>query len=87
MIIPMFLTEITDDRIRGAFLSSVYTSENLGFLIAYTIGHFFENMSAMPIFAIALIAVYMFLILFLPETPIFLMRKNKINVSLKLIYC
>lgn len=66
--------------VRGAFLSSVYTSENVGFLVAYTIGNYF-GYYAMPLFAIVLIVIYMVLIALLPETPIFLMRQNKIEVS------
>lgn len=66
--------------IRGAFLSAVYTTENLGFLIAYTFGNYFDYY-AMPLFAIVLTSVYTILILFLPETPIFLMRQNKVDVS------
>lgn len=66
--------------IRGAFLSTVYTTENVGFLIAYTFGNYFDYY-AMPLFAIALTATYTILIALFPETPIFLMRQNKIDVS------
>lgn len=67
--------------IRGAFLSTIYTTENVGFLIAYTFSYF--DYYAMPLFAVVLTAMYTILIVLLPETPIFLMRQNKIDVSRK----
>lgn len=82
MIIPIFLIEVTDDSVRGLFLTSVYTSENVGFLIAYIIGNYFDYY-AMPLFSIVLTAIYMLLIALLPETPTYLMRSNKIDVSRK----
>lgn len=80
LIAPMFLTEITDDRIRGALLSAIYASENFGLLLAYIIGNYFDYY-AMPLFSIGLTATFALLILFLPEAPLFLMRQNKIEVS------
>lgn len=83
MLIPLFLSEIIEDRIRGAFLSAVYTTENLGFLIAYSFAYF--DYYAMPLFAIVLTTLYTILILSLPETAIFLMRQNKIDEAKKSI--
>lgn len=79
----MFLTEIIDDRIRGALLSTVYVSENVGFLLAYAMGDFFDYFS-MPLFGIILTATYTVLLIFLPEAPIFLVQKNKIEVSVEM---
>lgn len=83
MIVPLFLTEITDDRHRGFLLSTVYATENFGILIGYIIGNYFDYY-AMPLFSIILISIYTILILILKESPIFLVRQNKIDVSRKL---
>lgn len=66
--------------IRGTLLSALYAVENLGVLLAYIIGEYFK-FYAMPLFAIILIAAFAILLLFIPESPIYLIRKNKIDVS------
>lgn len=80
MVVPMFLSEIADDRIRGAFLSSVYASESLGFLLAYIFGNFFDYYS-MPLISIILTTIYTVFLLRFPEVPIYLVQENKIDVS------
>lgn len=67
-------------RVRGTFLSALYTVENFGILLAYIIGNFFE-FYAMPLVSIILTAIFATLLLFIPESPTFLVRKNKIDVS------
>lgn len=66
--------------IRGTLISSIYAVEVLGVLLAYIIGEYFK-FYAMPLFSIILIAAFAILLLFVPESPIFLVRKNKIDVS------
>lgn len=66
--------------IRGTLLSTLYAVENLGVLLAYIIGEYFQ-FYAMPLFSIILIAAFAILLLFVPESPIFLIRANKIEVS------
>lgn len=61
-------------------MSSVYASESLGFLLAYIIGNYF-GYYAMPLFSIILAAMYTTFLLFLPEVPIYLVQKNKVDVS------
>lgn len=80
MIVPLFLMEVTDDRIRGTLLSALYAVENLGTLLAYIIGDYFK-FYAMPLFSIILIATFAILLWFIPESPIYLVRRNQIDVS------
>lgn len=48
-------------------------------LIAFTLGSF--NFYITPLFVIGLTIVYAFLIVSFPESPLFLMRQNRISVS------
>lgn len=66
--------------IRGTLLSTLYAVENLGVLLAYIIGEYFK-FYAMPLFSIILIATFAILLFFVPESAIYLVRKNKIEVS------
>lgn len=71
---------ISDFRIRGLLITSHILTENLGMLIGYVIGAFFD-FSAIPIFGIVLAIASAILIYFLPETPIFLVKNNRMDVS------
>lgn len=66
---------------RGVLGSTVVLSCNIGMLIAFTLGNFC-NFYTTPIFVIGLTIVYALCIAFLPETPSFLMKQNKIEVNL-----
>lgn len=72
--------EIAPFRVRGTFLSALYTVENFGILLAYIIGNYFE-FYAMPLFSIIVTVIFGILLLQIPESPTFLVRKNKIDVS------
>lgn len=81
VIVPIFIAEIADDRIRGFLTTTHVLLENFGILLAYIIGAFFD-FSAIPIFAISLAILSVFLIYYcLPESPLFLVKNNKISVS------
>lgn len=71
---------IFDFSIRGTFLSALYTIENFGVLLAYIIGNYFK-FYAMPLFSIILIAIFAFLLLFIPESPTFLVKQKQFDVS------
>lgn len=71
---------IFDFSIRGTFLSALYTIENFGVLLAYIIGNYFE-FYAMPLFSIILIAIFAFLLSFIPESPTFLIKQKQFDVS------
>lgn len=81
VIVPLFIAEISDDKIRGFLTSTHVLTENLGILIAYVIGAFFD-FYAIPLCAIIFAIASGILIYFLPETPLFLVKQNKITVNL-----
>lgn len=80
MIVPLFLSEIADDRVRGRLVSTLILSETTGILLAYIIGNYFD-FYAIPKFAIALTTIFVVSLYFLPETSLFLMKQNKVKVS------
>ncbi|XP_011303782.1 facilitated trehalose transporter Tret1-like [Fopius arisanus] len=76
-VIPIYISEITGDTVRGQYGSILVFSVNIGILMAYIFGAILRY----NIFAIcALVNVALFLggFLFMPETPIYLMRKGRI---------
>lgn len=80
IIVPLFIAEISDDRIRGFLTSSQVLMENIGMLTGYVIGAFCD-FYAIPIVAITLAIASAILIYLLPETPIFLVKQGKTDVS------
>lgn len=80
MIVPLYLSEIANDRVRGALISTLVLFETIGMLLAFTIGHFCD-FYAIPLFSIVLLAVFGVSLCFLPESPLFLMKINKTAVS------
>lgn len=65
--------------VRGMLSSVVPIGSATGILIAYTLGNYF-NYYVTPIFAIVSIAIFAVVFLFFPESPVFLVRQNRITV-------
>lgn len=80
LIIPLYLSEIASDRVRGVLGSSVVLSANIGILIALIFGNYCD-FYATPKFAITLSALFMILFSFFPESPVFLIKQNRVSVS------
>lgn len=79
VMIPLFLSEIASDHVRGVIGSTVVLSANMGFLLAFTLGTFCDFYTT-PLFVIGLTMVYAVCFVFFPETPVFLMKQGKISV-------
>lgn len=75
----MFLVEIANDNVRGACGSFLFIAVNFGIVITFTIGAYFSY-NATPLFAIAINGLFFALFLIFPETPLFLMKQNRIPV-------
>ncbi|XP_031629245.1 facilitated trehalose transporter Tret1-like [Contarinia nasturtii] len=76
VIVPAFLSEIAIDRIRGLLGATLAVSCNVGILLEFIFGYYF-NFYAPPKFVIALTTVCGVLLYFLPESPSFLIEQNK----------
>lgn len=79
-IIPMYVKEISQENIRGSLGSLLVLSQNIGILIMYVIGAYmnFYHVTYIAICVPVLVALTM---LKAPETPEFLIKQGKIDVS------
>ncbi|XP_032665930.1 facilitated trehalose transporter Tret1-like [Odontomachus brunneus] len=76
--VPMYVSEISDDSIRGLLGSVLVFAINLGILLAYILG----GMLSLRVFAmINLVNPVLYLIAFtlIPESPVYLVRQNRIR--------
>ena len=71
--------------IRGALVSTVVVSGHIGVVISFVLGAYSEYISY-PILAIALTLLFDVIFVFFPETPIFLIKQNRIAVSFTLVF-
>ncbi|KAG4071144.1 hypothetical protein HA402_003276 [Bradysia odoriphaga] len=84
ILIPLFLIEIADDRVRGTLGSLVILTTNLGLLLSFILGEFCDY-NTTPKVTIVLIIIYAILFSIFPESPSALMKQNKITEAEKSI--
>ncbi|XP_055302939.1 facilitated trehalose transporter Tret1-like, partial [Sitodiplosis mosellana] len=77
VIVPLYLSELSNNRIRGALISSLVLSESFGIVLAFIFGHYFDFYT-LPILVISLMSLFAFLLYFFPETPTFLVKQHRI---------
>lgn len=70
--------------VRGALSSTLMLTGNLGILAAFVIGTY-SSYFATPMFAIVMNVLFVIMFSFFPETPLFLMKENKIRVCF--VFC
>lgn len=80
MVVQLFVLEISNDRIRGALGSMLMLSYNFGVLFSFILGHYCTYFT-IPKVVVALTALYASLFVLFPESPIQLLKRNKISVS------
>lgn len=86
LAVPLYISEIAETRVRGALGSIVVFSANFGMLFMYVIGSYLSYYWSPMIFAVFPIASFIGLS-FLPETPFYLAKINRYEVtSSKFIY-
>lgn len=79
LMVPVYINEIANDEIRGVLGSSVTLFLHFGLLLAFLFGNYCSYYFP-SIFMIALTVLFAILFWFMPETPIFLVKQNKIFV-------
>lgn len=84
LMIPLYLKEICIDRVRGTIGSMVVLICNLGILLVYIFGAYCSYKTS-PIFVIASTATFVVAFSFFPETPMFLIKQNKLTAAEKSI--
>lgn len=81
-VLPMYLGEIADDKIRGALGSLIPLISNSGMLVAYCVGPWVDLM-AFAIVGGALPVIFGLMFVWMPESPYFLVMKGKLDLAEK----
>lgn len=77
-LVPLYVSEISCDSIRGMLGSLVVLVVNLGILIGFILGGFLSYNTCNICIAV-LPVIYLGSFLFLPETPVYLIRYNRLR--------
>lgn len=81
-LVQLYVTEISQDSVRGSLGSFFILSCNFGMLLMYVAGNVFDYFLT-PKLMIILPISFVILFSFFPETPIYLLRNNKIQEAEK----
>ncbi|KAF6199865.1 hypothetical protein GE061_006163 [Apolygus lucorum] len=73
---PMYISETTHQSIRGKLMATCTMQINIGILVGYILGKYFDFKWFNGFYAV-LPAVFVALVLLLPETPYFLYEKSR----------
>lgn len=76
--IPLFISEIAEPNVRGRLGSMLLLVLNVGTLISYTVGALVDY-STFPLIMIAVPIIFAAIVLFFPETPQSLVKKNELE--------
>lgn len=80
MILPLLVNEISVDEIRGVLGSILTLAINSGMLIGFLFGYLFEY-SLGPKILLTISIVFIITFALFPESPWFLMKQKKLQVS------
>lgn len=80
VVVPVYISEIAEDRVRGTLGSSLVLAACFGTVMAFIFGEYCSY-DFMPILVIALTLVYLCAFYFFPETPAVLCKMNRMEVS------
>lgn len=85
-IIPIYVKEISQDNIRGTLGFLMVLIQNIGVLIMYTLGAYLNYYTVIWI-ALTVPALSLILMIMAPESPTYLVKIGKHDVSLIFLYC
>ena len=77
-VAPIYLGEITSKRTRGPLTTMMAVLINIGMLVIYAIGLYFSRFAS-SMMAIAVPIIFLFCFIWLPETAVYLTRKNRLT--------
>lgn len=81
-LVSNYVSEISCDSIRGILASILIFSLNSGILIAYILGGII-SFRVFPVVIIALAVLYFVTFIFMPESPVYLVRQNRMNEAIR----
>lgn len=82
VLLPSYVSEISSDSIRGILATILVFSVNFGILVAYILGGVM-SFRALPVAVIALIVLFLITFIFLPESPVYLVRQNRMHEAIR----
>lgn len=77
-----YVSEISCDNIRGMLASILVVSVNSGVLLAYILGGVM-SFRAFPVVGVALSVLFFITFIFMPESPVYLVRRNRIHEAIR----
>lgn len=80
-VIPNYISEISDDHVRGRLGSFLVLACNTGLLYAYVLGGYF-NYRTVPWLLMPPSLAFLFLFARVKESPTYLMKCGRINVRI-----
>lgn len=81
-LVSNYVSEISCDSIRGMLASILVLSVNSGILIAYILGALM-SFRAFPVVVIVLAVLYFVTFIFMPESPVYLVRQNRMHEAIR----
>ena len=80
--IPLYISETTSDAIRGTAGSLMVLFLNIGILFSFIVGPLI-SFNLFAIVCLILPLIFLGFFVFMPETPVYLIRKNKVAEATK----
>lgn len=81
ILVPIYVTEISETKIRGFLGSTVMLSWNIGLLVAFIVGDYIYCMLT-PFLYVAFNVLFYVMFVRLPDSPVYLAKKGRILVRL-----
>uniref|UniRef100_A0A336KU46 CSON014839 protein n=1 Tax=Culicoides sonorensis TaxID=179676 RepID=A0A336KU46_CULSO len=78
ILVPVYVTEIADDNIRGILGSLTVLSHNFGIIISYIVCSY-ANYFTMPYIGIIASIIFFFWCMMIPESPTYLLERGKVS--------
>lgn len=80
IVVPIFVTEIADDHVRGLFGSLTVLSHNLGIVISYVACSYVDYFTV-PYFGVGASILFFVWCLTIPDSPKYLMEKGQLDLA------
>lgn len=80
VLFPLYVAEISEDKIRGTLGSTLILSCNFGLLLSYILGNYLSYF-VIPMICMAFPVIFLIGFYFMPDTPVFLAGNNQFEVS------
>lgn len=77
--LPIFTAEICSDSVRGTMSSFGFLTNSIGSLVAYCVA-IYVDYRGQAMFGLIIPCLFAFVFYFVPESPVYLQKKNRIEV-------